>query len=241
MSALRFRGVTVRYAPQGPAVLEGLDLDLGPGERVALLGLNGSGKTTLLKAAVGLLPHEGLIQVGKRKLERASLDLIRTQVGFLFNQPEDQLLFPDVLDDVAFGPRRRGHSLDQARTRARAMLEAVGAGDMGDMEVHHLSHGQKQRVALAGILAMDPELLLLDEPSAALDPPGRARLGTLLQGLGAAMLIATHDLDLARTCCTRALVVEGGRLRPLDSLLLDPFSAAPRPCAPPRTPGVPWW
>lgn len=221
---LTFSGVTVRYDPAGPAVLEGLDLALAPGERVALLGLNGSGKTTLLKAAVGLLPHSGRIEVCGEPLARATLAPIRARVGFLFNLPEDQLLFPEVLDDVAFGLRRKGVPLGEARARARAALDSLGAAALSDEEIHHLSHGQKQRVALAGALATDPELLLLDEPSAALDPPSRARLAALLAGLDATMLIATHDLDFARACCTRALLIDGGRVRPCPRIAPDAFS-----------------
>jgi cobalt/nickel transport system ATP-binding protein len=209
---LSFQGVTVRYEPGSAAILRALDLDLAAGERVALLGLNGSGKTTLLKAAVGLLPHEGVIRVCGETLGHATLAGIRARVGFLFNQPEDQLLFPEVLDDVAFGLRRKGVPLAEARTRARAALAALGAEALANQDIHQLSHGQKQRVALAGALATEPELLLLDEPSAALDPPGRERLAALLRGLGTGMLMATHDLAFAQACCTRMLVLDGGRL-----------------------------
>lgn len=223
-SALRFEGVTVGYGPGEPEILRDVHLVLAPGERVALLGLNGSGKTTLLKAAVGLLPHQGRIEVGGLLLERASLETLRAGVGFLFNQPEDQLLFPEVLDDVAFGPRRMGLSLAEARARALASLEAVGVEALAGHEVHHLSHGQKQRVALAGALATDPELLLLDEPSAALDPPGRERLAALLRRMNAAMLVATHDLEFARACCTRALLVAAGQVLPCDPSAPDLFA-----------------
>jgi cobalt/nickel transport system ATP-binding protein len=212
MRVLSFEGVTVRYEAEGPAILEGIDLEVAPGERVALLGLNGSGKTTLLKATVGLLSHSGCIHVCGERLERPALAGIRTKVGFLFNLPEDQLLFPEVLDDVAFGLRRKGVPLAEARSRARSALASLGAEALAECEIHHLSHGQKQRVALAGALATEPELLLLDEPSAALDPPGRVRLARLLEGLNATMVIATHDLEFARACCTRALLIQGGRL-----------------------------
>ena len=222
-SLLAFQGVTLRYQADAPAVLEGISLGLAPGERVALLGLNGSGKTTLLKAAVGLLPFEGRIQVFGETLGHATLEGIRSRVGYLFNQPEDQLLFPEVLDDVAFGLRRKGVPLAEARDRARASLAALGVEGLAGKEVHHLSHGQKQRVALAGALVTGPELLLLDEPSAALDPPGREHLAALLRQLGAAMLIATHDLDFARACCTRALLIRDGRIFPCAGIGADVF------------------
>lgn len=210
--ALLFRDVTVRYEAGLEAVLAGVSLSIGPGERTALLGLNGSGKTTLLKAAVGLVPHDGAIEVGGVPLDRQSLSSIRDQVGFLFNVPEDQLLFPRVIDDVAFGLLRRGAPAADASAKARRALDALGVGAIAESSVHDLSHGQKLRVALAGAVATDPPLLLLDEPSAGLDPPGRRALARLLEGVGAAMLIATHDLELAERVCSRCLLLEGGRI-----------------------------
>jgi cobalt/nickel transport system ATP-binding protein len=209
---LLFHEVTVRYEPEDPPTLATVSFAMEPGERVALVGLNGSGKTTLLAAAVGLVPHEGEIQVAGERLTRQSLAGIRDRIGFLFNVPEDQLLFPRVSDDVAFGLLRRGVPAAEAAVRARRALGALGVEHLADSPVHHLSHGQKQRVALAGALAAEPSLLLLDEPSAGLDPPGKRALAAVLGGLEAAMVIATHDLDFAARLCTRFLMLDQGRI-----------------------------
>ena len=210
--ALAFRDVEVRYEPGAKATLAGLSFEIAAGQRVALLGLNGSGKTTLLMAAVGLVPHSGEIRIGGVVLQRSSLRSIRDQVGFLFNVPEDQLVFPKVIDDVAFGLLRKGMAPSSAAAKALRALEALGVGHLAESPVHSLSHGQKQRVALAGALAVEPRLILLDEPSAALDPPARHALARLLSGLDAAMIVATHDLGFAASVCNRFLVLEEGRI-----------------------------
>ncbi len=211
--ALRLEGLTVRYGgDKRPPVLQGLSLRVAPGEKVALAGLNGSGKTTLLKAVAGLVPHEGGIAVDGLVLSKRTVTGIRERIGFLFNVPEDQLLFPRVLDDVAFGLLRRGLPAHRAAVAAREALEAVGAGAVAHEPVPSLSHGQKQRVALAGALVADPPLLLLDEPSAGLDPPGKRRLARLLRSLPAAILFATHDLDFAADLAGRFVLIEEGRI-----------------------------
>jgi cobalt/nickel transport system ATP-binding protein len=210
--ALEFREVTVRYAVDATPVLADASFTVAPGERVALLGLNGSGKTTLLAAAVGLVPHDGEILLGGERLTRRSVSAARERIGFVFNVPEDQLLFPRVLDDVAFGLTRRGVPAADAAARAKRALSALGIEHLAGASLHHLSHGQKQRVALAGALVTEPALLLLDEPSAALDPPAKRALAAVLERLDAAMLIATHDLDFAARVCTRFLVLADGRV-----------------------------
>jgi cobalt/nickel transport system ATP-binding protein len=210
--ALVFRGVTVRYEGGDGATVRDVTFSIAAGERVALVGLNGSGKTTLLMTAVGLVPHDGEVEVGGVTLTRRTVSAIRGQVGFLFNVPEDQLLFPKVVDDAAFGLLRRGLRPSEAMAKARETLGWLGVAHLSEAPLHHLSHGQKQRVALAGALAVDPPLLLLDEPSAALDPPGKRTLAQFLQGVGAAMVVATHDLDFAGSFCTRFLLLERGRI-----------------------------
>jgi cobalt/nickel transport system ATP-binding protein len=214
--ALEFDGVTVRYEPGAPPVLEGVTFALGPGEKAALLGLNGSGKTTLLMAAVGLVGHEGSIRVDGTAVERRALAEVRRKTGFLFNVPEDQILFPLVIEDAAFGLLRQGCERREAFRRAGLTLDGLGIGRLASQPTQHLSHGQKLRVALAGALVTRPPLLLLDEPTAGLDPPGRAALARVLDGLGAAMLIATHDLDFAARSCRRSLVLQGGRIADAD-------------------------
>ncbi len=205
---LECKDVRVSYPGQTPPILEGLSFSIEAGERVALLGLNGSGKTTLFKSIVGLLPHEGQIHVDGIRVTSESLALIRSKVGFLFNVPEDQLLFPRVLDDIAFSLRQRKVSKSEASRRAYDSLVEMGIEELAERPVYELSHGQKLRVALAGILVTKPELLLLDEPTAGLDPPGKRKLAERLQGLNAAMMIATHDIDFARLVCDKALLME---------------------------------
>ena len=209
--ALEFRSVTVRY-DVGPAILRDVSFVVNAGERVALLGLNGSGKTTLLAAVVGLVPHDGEIFIDGTLLERRSLAAVRDRVGYVFNVPEEQLLLPRVLDDVAFGLSRRGVSATAANARAQQVLEALGVVHLAESPVHHLSHGQKQRVALAGSLVTEPRLLLLDEPSAGLDPLGKRVLVDLLARQDASMMVATHDVRFAEDLCTRFLMLDEGRV-----------------------------
>jgi len=208
--ALEFVNVTVRWRPGGSPVLAGVSLALPAGERAALVGLNGSGKTTLLLAAVGVLPFSGAIRVAGTPLTPRTAAQLRRSVGFLFNVPEDQLLFPDALEDTALALLQRGEGREAAMDRARAMLGALGVEEAVGKSVAELSHGQKQRVALAGALVARPSLLLLDEPSAGLDPPGKLELARRLASLDAAVLMATHDLEFAARVCRRFLLLDGG-------------------------------
>lgn len=210
--ALVLEDVSVSYERGHPPALAAASLSLAPGERVALLGLNGSGKTTLLHAVAGLVPHEGHIEVCGTTLHARTANVVRERVGLLFGAPEDQLLFPSVLDDVAFGLLQRRVPPEDAAGRARRALSALGVGELCDAPLHRLSHGQKQRVALAGVLVMEPAVLLLDEPSAALDPVARRDLGEHLAGLSSAALVATHDLELASRVCQRFVLLERGRV-----------------------------
>ena len=210
--ALELRNVSIRYGSTGPFILENASLTIARGERVALLGLNGAGKTTLLLAIAGIVPCSGEILVDGIHLDPSTVEAIREKLGVLFNVPEDQLLFPRVIDDVAFGLLRRGIDHDQACAQATTMLGNLNMEAFAEAELHTLSHGQKQRVALAGALVTTPSLLLLDEPSAALDPPSRKHLTKLLTRIESAMLLATHDLSFAETVCTRWISIQDGRL-----------------------------
>ena len=210
--ALSFKDVTLRYEAGAEPVLTAASFAVGSGERVALVGLNGAGKTTILLAVAGLVPHEGAISVCGTRLSRQTLPEVREKIGFLFNVPEDQLLFPKVIEDVAFGLLRRGADPRDAKEKGLGALERLDVAHLSESPLHHLSHGQKQRVALAGAIVLTPPLLLLDEPSAGLDPPGKRSLERLLPELDAAMLIATHDLGFASRLCSRFILVEQGRI-----------------------------
>ena len=209
-AALEVRGLTFRY-PDGRLALSGADLRVEPGERVALLGPNGAGKTTLALHLDGILrPSAGSVQVGGLPVGPATLHEVRRRVQLVFQDPDDQLFSSTVRDDVAFGPANlglRGADLD---ARVAEALAAVGMSEHADRVPHHLSFGQRRRVAIATVLAMQPDVLVLDEPTSNLDPAGRRELGEILDGLAAALVVATHDLPFALQLCPRAVVLDDG-------------------------------
>jgi cobalt/nickel transport system ATP-binding protein len=202
------RGLRYRY-PSGAAALDGVDLHVARGERVAVLGPNGAGKTTLMLHLNGLLHGDGELRVCGEDPRAADL---RARVGLVFQDPDDQLFMPTVREDVAFGPLNLGATPEQALARADAALAAVRMGGAEERAPHQLSLGQRRRVAIAGVLAMAPELLVFDEPSASLDPRTRRELLELLDGMALTMLVVTHDLPFAAQLCDRAVVLSGGRV-----------------------------
>ncbi len=204
-------GLRFSYQP-GQEVLRGIDFQLHRGESVALFGPNGSGKTTFLLHLNGILRGEGELRVCDLPVSPPHLAQIRRKIGFLFQDPEDQLFRPTILDDAAFGPLQAGLSREEAHQRARRALAAVGITEGLDRPPYRLSSGEKQRVALAGILAVEPEALVLDEPTTHLDPPARRALIELLRTLPQARLIATHDAAFARALCPRAVFLDHGRI-----------------------------
>ena len=212
--------------PDGTAALAAVSFTVARDERVALVGPNGAGKTSLFLCLCGvLLPRGGDIRVAGLNVRDAD-DRRRLpgQVGIVFQNPDDQLFNTTVLDDVAFGPLNQGASAGEARQRATEALERVGLAGLEDRVPWHLSGGEKRRVALAGVLAMQPGVLLLDEPSMFLDPRGRRGLMELLKGLGGTQVIATHDLELVLQTCARVLVLDAGRLvadGPASTILAD--------------------
>jgi cobalt/nickel transport system ATP-binding protein len=198
----------------GAPVLSGAHFALDAGERVALTGANGSGKTTLFHLMVGLLqPHSGTIEAfGARRTAERDFRDVRAKAGLLFQDSDDQLFCPTVIEDVAFGPLNLGASRAEARAVAGRTLEELGLAGFEDRITHKLSGGQKRLVALATVLAMKPEVLLLDEPTNALDHDTRARLTAILLGLPQAMVIVSHDADFLARMATRTVVLDGGRL-----------------------------
>ncbi len=232
-SALRVAGVGFRYPGAPTPALDGLDLDVGAGERVAVLGPNGSGKTTFMLHLNGLLELQtGSITVGELEMVERNYREIRRRVGMVFQDPDDQLFMHSVRDDVAFGPANLGIDGAEREARVDASLAAVGAAELADRTPHHLSGGEKRRVAIATVLAMEPHLLVLDEPSSNLDPVGRRELAELLAGLGQTQLIVTHDLPFALATCPRSVILDRGRIvadAPTSELLENaPLLAAHR-------------
>ncbi len=206
----------------GARALDGVDFELHAGETVAVFGPNGSGKTTFALSLVGLLPAEGEIEVCGLPVTKANLAAVRQKVGILFQDSDDQLFMPTVFDDVAFGPLNLGLERVEVEDRVRACLTLVDMEAAADRAPYHLSAGEKRRVALAGVLAMDPEILILDEPVTFLDPPGRAALIDILQRLPQAKLIVSHDIELARELAGRAVFFSKGRIvatGPVDDLV----------------------
>jgi cobalt transport protein ATP-binding subunit len=224
MTALHVEGLAYAY-PDGHQALFGVDLRVEEGERVAVLGPNGAGKTTLVLHLNGVLTAgAGRIEVAGLPVAKANLKEIRRRVGVVFQDPDDQLFMPTVRDDVAFGPANfglRGTDLD---ARVKQALDAVGMADHADRSPMHLSGGQRRRVALATVLACDPEILVLDEPSANLEPVARRELAEVLLGLDRTMLMVTHDLPYALQVCPRSVLIDGGVIvadGPTRELLAD--------------------
>ena len=196
----------------GTKALEGVNFTLESGETVALLGANGSGKTTFVLQLNGVLRGEGSITVCGLSLTKETLPQIRSKIGMVFQDSDEQLFMPTVLEDVAFGPLNHGVPETEAIDKAKAALERVGLTHVWNKAPYHLSAGEKRRVALAGVLAMEPEILVLDEPTTFLDPPAERRLIELLQELPRAKLIVTHNVRLAALLASRAVFFEKGKL-----------------------------
>jgi cobalt/nickel transport system ATP-binding protein len=205
------RDLRYRYE-DGTLALDGVDFRLYPGETVALFGPNGSGKTTFVLHLNGLLAGEGFVSVCGLRVEKRNLKEVRRKVGLVFQDADEQLFMPTVLEDVCYGPLNLGRSPEEALVAASRALGQVGIEHVRDKAPYHLSAGEKRRVALAGVLAMQPDILVLDEPTTFLDPPGRRALLAVLRGLPQAKLIVTHDLWFARALAHRAVFFERGRI-----------------------------
>jgi cobalt/nickel transport system ATP-binding protein len=208
--ALLVKGLAYAY-PDGHQALYGIDLRVEPGERVAVLGPNGAGKTTLVLHLNGVLTGGvGHIEVAGMNVEKVNLREIRRRVGIVFQDPDDQLFMQTVGEDVAFGPANFGLRGEELDRRVHEALDAVGMTEHIDRSPLHLSGGQRRRVALATVLACDPEILVLDEPSANLEPVARRELAEVLLSLRRTMLMVTHDLPYAAQLCPRSVLVDDG-------------------------------
>jgi cobalt/nickel transport system ATP-binding protein len=255
---LDIRGLAYAY-PDGHQALFGVDLQVAARERVAVLGPNGAGKTTLilhlngiLGAHVGSGHGSGSISVTGLPVAKDNLQEIRRRVGIVFQDPDDQLFMPTVREDVAFGPANLGLDPDQIDERVREALAAVNMSEFVDRAPHHLSFGQRRRVAVATVLAMHPDVLVLDEPSSNLDPASRRELATVLRTLDITLVMVTHDLPYALELCERSVILSGGVVAadgPTRDLLVDralmsehrlelPYGFDPAPPQPAAGPGV---
>ena len=211
-TAVRVQGLRHVY-PDGHLGLDGVDLTVRSGERVAILGPNGAGKTSLMLHLNGVLTAtSGVVEIGDTPVTRRTLRQVRQHVGVVFQDPDDQLFMPTVAQDVAFGPANFGVRGEELAERVRAALAAVSLTDQAERSPAHLSMGQRRRAALATVLACRPDVLVLDEPSANLDPVARRELAETLGALDTTMLIVTHDLPYAAQLCDRAVVMDAGKI-----------------------------
>jgi cobalt/nickel transport system ATP-binding protein len=215
MNAIEITNLKYCYH-DGMEALRGISFRVSPGECIALLGPNGSGKSTLLLHLNGLLPEKtsgaGAVKIHGEVVAPENLEKIRRQVGLVFQDPDDQLFCPTVTEDVAFGPQQLGLSETDIAARVKLSLAQVGLAGFEHRSTHNLSHGETRRACLAGVLACEPTVLVLDEPTSDLDPRGRREFKALLQEIPATKLIATHDLELAVALCARTVILDHGQI-----------------------------
>ena len=221
---MEFKDVFFRY-PDGTEALKGVSFRITHGECVGIVGANGAGKSTLLMQMNGyMLPSDGAVSIGDLQLTKKTRLEIRKKVGVVFQNPDDQLFMPTVYDDVAFGPLNLEMSAERVKERVTEALQTVGCLHLREKPPHHLSGGQKRAVAIATVIAMAPDILVMDEPSSNLDPKSRRYLIHLLNGFQHTKIIATHDLDFILEVCKRCLVIKDGRIvadGPVAEILTD--------------------
>lgn len=226
---VEMKEVSYRY-PDGTRGIDGVSFLFRHGESIGIVGANGAGKSTLLMLLLGLdFPQEGQVLVGDIPVGKTTLGEIRKRAGLVMQNPEDMLFMPTVYDDVAFGPRNEGLDEGEVRRRAEAALAAVGLSDLGHRSSYKLSGGEKKAVSIAAVLAMEPDILLMDEPTAGLDPVARRKLIGLLNGFSHTKIITSHDLEMILDTCTRVIVLSHGRIAadgPPEALLSDAAALA---------------
>jgi len=221
--SIEVQHLTYTY-PDGTQALQDISISIAPGEKVALVGPNGAGKSTLILHLNGILSGQGLVRVCGLEVIKENLGRIRSSVGLVFQSPEDQLFSPTVFDDVAFGPLYQGLPPDEVQKNVNQALEAVHMLAYKKRVSHHLSMGEKKRIAIATVLSMHPEVLVLDEPTGGLDPRSRRTLIHLLNELPLTMLVSTHDMALVREITPRMIILDEGKVvadGPTGDLLSD--------------------
>ena len=206
---LTINNVTVEY-PDGTKAINNLSLNVKSGEKLALIGANGAGKSTLMLAIEGILDSTGEIKIDDLVVDSKNIVKVRQQVGMLFQNPDDQLFMATIYDDIAFGPRNAGLDEESVKYRVEDRLKLLNIEHLKDKTALKLSGGEKRMAALATVLAMKPNVMLLDEPTAFLDPKARRNLINVLNSLPHTMLIATHDLTFAKEVCREAIVIKDG-------------------------------
>jgi cobalt/nickel transport system ATP-binding protein len=209
--AVEIKGLYFIY-PDGTPGLHGVDLTIAEGESVGIVGPNGAGKSTLLLHLNGILSGRGDVRIFGLPVEKKNLREIRRRVGLVFQDPDDQLFSPTVFDDVAFGPMNMGLSQEDVAAAVSRALEEVGIAGQEKRSAYHLSYGQKKRASIATVLSMNPDLLVLDEPSSNLDPRARREFSELLQGMKITKILVTHDLPFVFENCDRVVVMSGGKI-----------------------------
>ena len=210
---IEVKNVNFMYGSSNKNVLSNINLKINNGESVGIIGANGAGKSTVLKLLVGLeLQYQGEILVNNLKVEKKNLSEIRQKIGYVFQDSETQLFMPTIYEDVAFAPRNYGISKEEIEKRTMKALKSVGIEDLKDRPIYHLSGGQKKLASIATVLSMNPEILIFDEPTVALDPKNRRRFIEVLNSLKTTKIVTSHDLDLIYDTCERTILIADGKI-----------------------------
>ncbi len=220
---IRFDNVTVSYE-KGTAVLKSASFTVETGETVGLIGANGAGKTTLMRALLGLVGHEGSLAVDGLEVEKKNLPAVRRKLGFVLQNSDNQMFMPTVYEDMIFGPLNYGLSREETDARVDAVLRRLGLEDLKHRHNHKISGGEKRMAAIATVLAMEPEVLLMDEPTSTLDPRNRRLMIETIRGLPGTKVITSHDLDMIWDTCSRVILLDNGEVvadGPAQTVLRD--------------------
>ena len=208
---IEFKSVSFQYEKNIP-IIKDLSFSINDGETVGLIGANGAGKSTIMKILLGLLPHEGIVTVDSLEVSKKNFSEIRRKLGFVLQDSDNQMFMPTVYEDMMFAPRNYGLSKEEAEKRVDTVLNQLGLADLKHRYNHKISGGEKRMAAIATILAMEPEVILMDEPSTALDPVNRRTIINIINRLPQTKLIASHDLDMILETCNRVILLNHGSI-----------------------------